>query len=60
MKDLLLQCNQCGRKFGQKYHLRVHMRVHTGETPYHCQTCGQSFKHLSSRNNHKCLNINIA
>eukprot|EP00096_Caligus_rogercresseyi_P005082 TRINITY_DN1993_c0_g2_i1.p1 TRINITY_DN1993_c0_g2~~TRINITY_DN1993_c0_g2_i1.p1 ORF type:complete len:1034 (-),score=286.32 TRINITY_DN1993_c0_g2_i1:174-3275(-) len=48
------QCTECGRQFTQSHHLVTHARIHTGQKPYTCNFCPQTFRHLSSRNNHKC------
>ncbi|KAF2364881.1 BTB/POZ domain [Trinorchestia longiramus] len=45
-------CETCGRRFNQKHHLRHHNYTHTGERPYSCPHCEQTFTQTSSRNKH--------
>ncbi|XP_018025595.1 longitudinals lacking protein, isoforms H/M/V isoform X1 [Hyalella azteca] len=45
-------CQTCGRRFNQKHHLRHHTYTHTGERPYACPHCEQTFTQTSSRNKH--------
>ncbi|CAL9704000.1 unnamed protein product [Knipowitschia caucasica] len=37
-------CHTCGRGFSNRASLRSHVRTHTGELPYTCTICGQSFR----------------
>ncbi len=48
------QCTDCGKQFVKKCQLTAHYRIHSGVKPYNCQHCSQMFRHISSRNNHKC------
>ena len=38
------KCEECGRLFKLKGHLNNHRRLHTGEKPYECDICEQSFR----------------
>eukprot|EP00064_Thunnus_orientalis_P021554 superscaffoldBa00006611_g21719 len=44
----------CGRRFKELGNLYTHQRIHSGATPYCCQQCGRSFRHLGTYKSHRC------
>ena len=46
------QCQTCGKWMMSKLKLKAHMRTHTGERPYSCDFCPQTFMSNTTRWNH--------
>lgn len=46
------KCVVCGYATRQKGHLNQHMRIHTGEKPYRCGICFESFNVSSNLTRH--------
>lgn len=46
-------CQYCGRAWAKPSVLEKHIRMHTGERPYPCDICDQSFKTKSNLYKHR-------
>uniref|UniRef100_L7LUP2 Putative zinc finger protein n=1 Tax=Rhipicephalus pulchellus TaxID=72859 RepID=L7LUP2_RHIPC len=46
-------CPACQKMFRDKHELECHLRRHTGERPFQCKHCSQSFARLSSVRKHE-------
>jgi KRAB domain-containing zinc finger protein len=47
------KCNLCGMEFKGGHRLKHHMTLHTGERPYSCDLCEQTFRSKSCLIGHK-------
>ena len=51
LKENVIKCNTCEKKFHRTTYLKIHMQSHTGEKPYQCDKYYASIQasHLKSR-----------
>ena len=46
-------CKICPKAYALKYRLENHMLIHTGERPYICQYCGDTFNDVANQRAHE-------
>ncbi|KAH8276777.1 hypothetical protein KR026_000614 [Drosophila bipectinata] len=52
MHRLVINCQVCGKSYGSNTALRLHLRIHTGERPFICEICQQTFRTSGHRLEH--------
>jgi uncharacterized Zn-finger protein len=53
--EKLLKCDYCPKTFNRPFNKRVHHRSHTGERPFECEICGETFLYNVVRKKHISL-----
>ncbi len=43
---------ECNKSFTASYNLKIHYKIHSGEKPYHCEICGNSFYERANYKHH--------
>lgn len=49
---LVVNCQVCGKSYSSNTALRLHLRIHTGERPFICEICEQTFRTSGHRLEH--------
>lgn len=63
IEDRIFKCSECDHRATSLPLLRLHMNSHTGERPFVCNLCGESYKRPSNLRRHKksmCRLNNVA
>ncbi|XP_059619197.1 zinc finger protein weckle-like [Phlebotomus argentipes] len=57
-EGLIYPCPHCDKKFNHKYKIPSHIRaMHSGDKPFVCEECGNSFKTRSALNAHQVSHV---
>ena len=59
VEERSFKCSQCSHTATTLPLLRLHMHSHTGERPYVCELCGESYRRPSNLRRHKKLEHKI-
>lgn len=51
------RCHTCDRVFSRSDNLRTHQRLHSGERPFDCKYCGQSFRWVGALRTHEAKHV---
>uniref|UniRef100_A0A182PK50 Protein krueppel n=1 Tax=Anopheles epiroticus TaxID=199890 RepID=A0A182PK50_9DIPT len=52
-RELLHECEICGKKFTAKKNLTRHLMIHTGEKPFKCDQCDRTYRQSGELKRHR-------